>query len=184
MRQRSVGPKILGVLSGFVYIFLWAPVFVIILFSFSSNKFGVKWDEFTLRWYGELFTNEAVSGALIRSLIIASVTVVVSSLIGTITAYGLFKLHFKGKQFLRTSILLPIVFPAVVTGPIVEEIAGEYEGKATICKLNTDDARDSAMEFGISAIPTLILFKGGQVEKKWVGLTSKKDLAAAIDELL
>ncbi|MHC4570259.1 MAG: thioredoxin family protein, partial [Planctomycetota bacterium] len=59
-----------------------------------------------------------------------------------------------------------------------------YEGKATICKLNTDDARDSAMEFGISAIPTLILFKDGQVQKKWVGLTSKKDLAEAIDELL
>jgi thioredoxin 1 len=60
----------------------------------------------------------------------------------------------------------------------------QYEGKATICKLNTDDARDSAMEFGISAIPTLILFKDGQVQKKWVGLTSKKDLAEAIDELL
>ena len=40
------------------------------------------------------------------------------------------------------------------------------------------------MEFGISAIPTIILFKAGRVEKKWVGLTSKKDLAAAIDELL
>lgn len=74
--------------------------------------------------------------------------------------------------------------PCKMIGPIVEEIAGEYEGKATICKLNTDDARDSAMEFGISAIPTLILFKGGQVEKKWVGLTSKKDLAEAIDALL
>jgi spermidine/putrescine transport system permease protein len=116
MRQKTIGPKILGVLSGFVYVFLWAPVIVIIVFSFSTNKFGVKWDNFTLKWYGELFTNEAVSGALLRSLFIASVTVVVSSIIGTITAYGLFKLHFKGKQFLRTSILLPIVFPAVVTG--------------------------------------------------------------------
>lgn len=74
--------------------------------------------------------------------------------------------------------------PCKMIGPIVEEIAGEYEGKARICKLNTDDARDSAMEFGISAIPTLILFKDGQVQKKWVGLTSKKDLAGAIDELL
>jgi thioredoxin 1 len=69
-------------------------------------------------------------------------------------------------------------------GPIVQEIAEEYTDKARICKLNTDDARDSAMEFGISAIPTLILFKDGQVQKKWVGLTSKKDLTAAIDELL
>ena len=74
--------------------------------------------------------------------------------------------------------------PCKMIAPIIEEISEEYADKAKICKLNTDDARDSAMEFGISAIPTLILFKGGQVQKKWVGLTSKKDLAAAIDEHL
>jgi len=74
--------------------------------------------------------------------------------------------------------------PCKMMAPILEEIADEYSDKAKICKLNTDDARDSAMEFGINAIPTTILFKGGQVQKKWVGLTSKKDLAAAIDELL
>jgi thioredoxin 1 len=74
--------------------------------------------------------------------------------------------------------------PCKMIAPIVQEIANEYKGKAKICKLNTDDARDSATEFGISAIPTLILFKDGQVQKKWVGLTSKKNLAEAIDELL
>jgi thioredoxin 1 len=74
--------------------------------------------------------------------------------------------------------------PCKMIAPIVEEIAEEYSDKAKICKLNTDDARDSAMEFGISAIPTLILFKNGQIEKKWVGLTSKKDISSAIDELL
>ena len=74
--------------------------------------------------------------------------------------------------------------PCKMMAPIVEEIADNYAGKAKICKLNTDDARDSAMEFGINAIPTLILFNAGQVQKKWVGLTSKKDISAAIDELL
>jgi len=74
--------------------------------------------------------------------------------------------------------------PCKMMAPIIKEIADEYAGKAKICKLNTDDARDSAMEFKISAIPTLILFKDSQVQKKWVGLASKKDLAAAIDELL
>jgi thioredoxin 1 len=73
--------------------------------------------------------------------------------------------------------------PCRMMAPIIEEFANDYQGKAKVCKLNTDEARDSAMEFGISAIPTLILFKGGQVQKKWVGLTSKKDLAAAVDEL-
>jgi len=74
--------------------------------------------------------------------------------------------------------------PCKMIAPIVQEIAQDYAGKAKICKLNTDDASDSAMEFGISAIPTLILFKDGQVQKKWVGLTSKKVLSEAIDELL
>jgi thioredoxin 1 len=74
--------------------------------------------------------------------------------------------------------------PCKMIAPIIQEIAEEYKDKAKICKLDTDEARDSAMEFGISAIPTIILFKDGQVQKKWVGLTSKKDLAEAIDEFL
>ena len=78
----------------------------------------------------------------------------------------------------------PWCAPCNMIAPIVHEIAEEYADKAKICRLNTDDARDSAMEFGISAIPTLILFKDGQLQKKWVGLTSKKNLAEAIDELL
>ncbi len=74
--------------------------------------------------------------------------------------------------------------PCKMMSPVIGEIADEYADKAKICKLDTDEARDSAMEFGISAIPTVILFKGGEVEKKWVGLTSKKDMMDAIDELL
>ncbi len=74
--------------------------------------------------------------------------------------------------------------PCKMMAPILDEIGDEYADRAKICKLNTDDARDSAMEFGISAIPTVILFKDGQVQKKWVGLTSKKDIATAIDGLL
>lgn len=74
--------------------------------------------------------------------------------------------------------------PCKMIAPIIEEIAEEYADRAKICKLDTDEARDSAMEFGISAIPTIILFKDGQVQKKWVGLTSKKDLTEAIEEFL
>jgi thioredoxin 1 len=74
--------------------------------------------------------------------------------------------------------------PCRMLAPIIEEIANEYASKAKVCKLNTDEARDSAIEFGINAIPTTILFKNGQIYKKWVGLTSKKALTAAIDESL
>jgi thioredoxin 1 len=74
--------------------------------------------------------------------------------------------------------------PCKMMSPIVEDLATDYTGKAKICKLNTDEARDSAIEFGISAIPTLLLFKDGQVKRKWVGLTSKKELSEALDGLL
>ncbi len=74
--------------------------------------------------------------------------------------------------------------PCKMITPIIEELAEDYSDKAKLCKLNTDEARDSAMEFGISAIPTIIIFKNGQIEKKWVGLTSKKDMKEALDELI
>ncbi len=74
--------------------------------------------------------------------------------------------------------------PCKMLAPIIEEIAGDYMDKAKVCKVNTDESRESAIEFGISAIPTTILFKGGQVQKKWVGLTSKKEIVGAIDENL
>jgi thioredoxin 1 len=74
--------------------------------------------------------------------------------------------------------------PCKMITPVIEEISNDYAGRAVVAKVNTDEHRQAAMEFGISAIPTLILFKGGQIERKWVGLTGKKDITQAIDELL
>jgi thioredoxin 1 len=74
--------------------------------------------------------------------------------------------------------------PCKMIAPIVEEIAGEYGEKAKICKVNTDDHREAAVEYAINAIPTVILFNNGQIAKKWVGLTTKKDITAEIDQLI
>jgi len=74
--------------------------------------------------------------------------------------------------------------PCKMIAPIVEEIAGEYGEKAKICKVNTDDHREAAVEYAINAIPTVILFNKGQIEKRWVGLTTKKDITAEIDRLI
>ena len=74
--------------------------------------------------------------------------------------------------------------PCRMMTPIIEQVATEYTGKAKICKVNTDESRNTAVKFGINAIPTLILFKGGQVQKKWVGVTSKKDISDTINGLL
>ena len=74
--------------------------------------------------------------------------------------------------------------PCKMLEPTIEELADEYAGRARIARMDTDSARDTAMRFGISAIPTVILFNKGEVAKKFVGLQQKADLAAALDELL
>jgi thioredoxin 1 len=74
--------------------------------------------------------------------------------------------------------------PCKMMVSVLEEIADDYAGKAKICKINTDDARDSAIEFGVTSIPTIVLFKAGEIQKKWTGLTDKSKISTAIDELL
>jgi len=74
--------------------------------------------------------------------------------------------------------------PCKALGQTLDELASEYAGRAKVGKVNVDDNSSLSVKFGINAIPTIILFKGGQVQKKWVGLTAKKDLAKAIDDLL
>jgi thioredoxin 1 len=74
--------------------------------------------------------------------------------------------------------------PCRMLAPVIEELANDYAGKIVVGKVDTDNNREISMKFGISAIPTVILFNGGQIAKKFVGLQNKKDLKAAIDALL
>ena len=70
--------------------------------------------------------------------------------------------------------------PCRMLSPIVDELAAEFEGRATIAKCNVDDCEDIAMRFGVRNIPTLVFVKDGEVVDRTVGVQSKKDLAAKI----
>lgn len=72
--------------------------------------------------------------------------------------------------------------PCRMLAPTIDAVADEFAGKAKVGKLDTDSNKQVAAKFGISAIPTVILFKGGEAKKKFVGLTSKEDLAAALTD--
>ncbi len=68
--------------------------------------------------------------------------------------------------------------------PVIEELAEEFEGKAKICKVNTDEEQDIAIEFGIRSIPTILFFKDGEVVDQMIGASSKQVLADKINSLL
>jgi len=74
--------------------------------------------------------------------------------------------------------------PCVAMGPILEKVAGRLEGKAKIYKLDVDQNPDKAGEYGVRAIPYLVLFKGGAKVQEVVGLTSEDDLVNMINGVL
>ncbi|MBD3872718.1 MAG: thioredoxin [Acidobacteria bacterium] len=74
--------------------------------------------------------------------------------------------------------------PCRVIGPIVEEIAEEYGDRVVVGKLDVDSNRETAVKYGIQAIPTLLLVNNGEISDRIVGVTDKGSLAAKLDELL
>jgi thioredoxin 1 len=74
--------------------------------------------------------------------------------------------------------------PCRAIAPVLEELAGEYAGRAKIVKLNVDDHQSSAAQYGVRSIPNLILFKNGQVAQQIVGAVAKTKLTQALDAAL
>lgn len=74
--------------------------------------------------------------------------------------------------------------PCRMITPVLEEISGEFTGKANIAKVNVDDAPGLAQQFGVSSIPTLIVLKDGQEVTRFVGVTNKATLTTALNNAL
>ena len=94
-----------------VFIFLYIPIFVVILFSFNTSKMNIVFEGFTFQWYGSFFQNRTLMESFYNSLIIAAASTVISTIIGTIGAVGLGKYEFKGKKLVDILLYVPIVIP-------------------------------------------------------------------------
>lgn len=104
------------IIIGIVLVFLFLPIFVLILFSFNTSQLNITFEGFTLKWYGELFKNTTLLLALKNTLIVAIVSTVVSTVIGTISAYGLYKYDFPLKKLVNKLLYIPVVIPEIVLG--------------------------------------------------------------------
>lgn len=99
-----------------VFIFLFLPIIVLIVFSFNTSSLNIVFEGFTLRWYSELFKNPMLLESLWNTLLVAIISTVISTIIGTISAYGLKKFDFPLKKFINELLYIPIVIPEIVLG--------------------------------------------------------------------
>lgn len=104
---------IIGTSGIFGFIFLWAPILILVIFSFNASRFVTAWDGFSLRWYGKLFEDAAMMAALKNSLIVAVLSTLISTLFGTMIALAMERHDFMGKLALDALLYLPIIIPEI-----------------------------------------------------------------------
>ena len=71
--------------------------------------------------------------------------------------------------------------PCRMIAPVIDELAGEFEGKANICKVNTDEQQDLAVKYGVRSVPTILFMKNGEIVDQVIGAQSKQALAEKIN---
>ena len=99
-----------------VFIFLFLPIVILIAYSFNTSKMNIIFEGFTLEWYKTMLTNTDLLEAFGNTMIIAITSTVVSTIIGTLGAVGLYKYNFPFKGLINKLIYIPIVIPEIVLG--------------------------------------------------------------------
>lgn len=97
-----------------IFVFLYLPIFILIVYSFNSNKVVGVWDGFSLRWYDELFHDRAIASALENSLWVATWSTSISVILGTLAALVLERFRFRGRTTFDAVLYLPIIIPDIV----------------------------------------------------------------------
>lgn len=114
--KRKKGDIIKPLYAFLVFMFLYIPIMVLMVFSFNDSKLNVVWTGFTFKWYESLIHNAGILEAVKNSFIVAVISTIISVIIGTLTAIGLYKYKFKGKNVLDAVLNIPLIIPEIVMG--------------------------------------------------------------------
>jgi spermidine/putrescine transport system permease protein len=112
----SIPDRALLAFSVAIYLFLYAPIAVLIFFSFNSTRSTQVWTGFSTRWYGELIRDESVLAALRTSLTVGIIATAIATVIGTLTALALARHRFRGQTAADSAIYAATVMPEIVVG--------------------------------------------------------------------
>ncbi|XZN99783.1 MAG: ABC transporter permease [Microcoleus sp.] len=127
LRVRAIGKKWLWIQATLAFAFLYLPILILIIYSFNSSKFNAIWRGFTLDWYRSLFSDVRTLGiassssagiwtALNNSLLIATISTLLATVLGTAIALALERFHFPGRKAVETLLFLPIIMPEITIG--------------------------------------------------------------------
>ena len=108
--------RLLATWTGFVFVFFYLPIAILILFSFNQSKLNIVWTGFTLDWYAALWRDTVLVRTLKNSLIVATATTVLSVALGTAAGWLLYRFRYRGTGFLETLVFLPMIVPEVILG--------------------------------------------------------------------
>ena len=114
MKQTS--PRLLSLGCFLLFVFMYAPLLVVIIYSLTPTEYGVSWEGFTLKWYQAVLANENIMAALKVSLMVAIPTVLIATAIGTITAFTLYRYKFFGRALYQGILYIPLIMPDLVIG--------------------------------------------------------------------
>ena len=102
--------------NGLIFLFLYAPIAVLIVFSFNDSKSRVQWHEFTTHWYVDLFNNKLILNSLWVTLQVAFLAMIFATIIGTAAAVGIYGMNGKLRKAFMAVNNVPMVNPEIVTG--------------------------------------------------------------------
>ncbi|MCI9414254.1 MAG: ABC transporter permease [Clostridiales bacterium] len=108
--------KLSKIYNALIFIFLYAPILVLIVFSFNDSKSRVVWQGFTTRWYGELFQDKVIMESLLTTLEVAVLSALFATIIGTLAAVGIYSMNRKLRKTMLAVNNIPMVNPEIVTG--------------------------------------------------------------------
>ena len=101
---------------GFILVFLYVPIIVLIVQSFNAGKSRAKWEGFSFHWYQELFKSASIMNALQVTITVAVIAMIVSTILGTLAAIGIYSMKKRQQSIMMTLTNLPNTMPDIVTG--------------------------------------------------------------------
>jgi len=115
MSEKPTSPW-LRLYAALAFAYIYLPILILIVFSFNTQKLNVRWEGFTFNWYTVLFQDQNVLQATRNTLIVASITTLVATVIGTMAALALQRYRFPGHTLSESILYIPVIIPDVVMG--------------------------------------------------------------------